>query len=369
MGCSAELILLGGGHAHLEVLRRFARQPDPGLRITLIAREPQTPYSSMLPGLIRGDYRFEQAHVDLAPVASAAGARLIVAEATDIDLAGRAVSLRAGADVRFDLLSVDVGGEPPAPMGIPVKPIGRFLERLDQAEAGLPEGGRVAVVGAGAGGAELALALACRYHDLDPGRVTVALVGAEAEPVPRAPGHARAIVRRALRDAGIEFVGGVMARPHALGPLASPGALALSDGSLLAADAVLWATGIVAPAFLAASGLASDEAGCIRVGRTLRSVSHDFIFAAGDCASVEGAPRPKAGVWAVRAGGPLEANLRRRARGQKLRCWRPQRDALVILGLGNGRAVAWRNGLTVAGRWVWALKDRIDRNWTASFPG
>jgi selenide,water dikinase len=99
------------------------------------------------------------------------------------------------------------------------------------------------------------------------------------------------------------------------------------------------------------------------VDATLRSVSHDFVFAAGDCAAVEGNPRPKAGVWAVRAGAPLAANLRRAARGRTLRRWRPQSDALAIVGLGNDRALAWRNGVAVSGRAVWRWKDWIDRRW------
>ena len=123
----------------------------------------------------------------------------------------------------------------------------------------------------------------------------------------------------------------------------------------------LWATGVVGPAFLAASGLACDAAGCVRVDATLRSVSHGFVFAAGDCAAIEGNPRPKAGVWAVRAGAPLAANLRRAARGRALRRWRPQSDALAILGLGDGRALAWRNGVAVAGRAGMALEG-LDRS-------
>jgi selenide,water dikinase len=109
--------------------------------------------------------------------------------------------------------------------------------------------------------------------------------------------------------------------------------------------------------------VACDRSGCIRITRELRSVSHPRVFAAGDCASLDGAPRPKAGVWAVRAGAPLADNLRRAATGRPLEAWRPQREALVILGLGNGRAVAWRNGLTLQGRKVAWLKDRIDRRW------
>ena len=88
-----DIVLLGAGHAHLEVLRNFAMRPEAGVRLTLIGREPETPYSGMLPGLIRGDYSFRQVHVDLAPIAAAGGARLIIAEATAIDLDARYVTI------------------------------------------------------------------------------------------------------------------------------------------------------------------------------------------------------------------------------------------------------------------------------------
>src|SRR6185312_13651136 len=156
-----DLVLLGAGHAHVEVLRRFAMRPEPGVRLTLVGREPETPYSGMLPGLIRGDYSFPQAHIDLAPLTVAAGARLIVAEATAIDLRDRNVEVAGRPPVPFDLLSIDVGGEPAMPRdaGVPVKPIGRFLDRLAALEAELADGARVAVVGGGPAGSELALAL------------------------------------------------------------------------------------------------------------------------------------------------------------------------------------------------------------------
>src|ERR1700719_1304514 len=100
-----DLVLLGAGHAHVEVLRRFAMRPEPGVRLTLIGREPETPYTGMLPGLIRGDYSFDDAHIDLAPLAAAAGARLFLAEATNIDLVARRVAVGGRPDVPFDLLS------------------------------------------------------------------------------------------------------------------------------------------------------------------------------------------------------------------------------------------------------------------------
>jgi selenide,water dikinase len=347
-----DILLLGAGHAHVEVLRRFAMKPERGVRLTLVGREPETPYSGMLPGLIRGDYTVDQAHIDLAPLAAAAGARLILAEATSIDLSTRSIGLVGRPDIPFDLLSIDVGGTPSMPDGggIPVKPIGRFLDQLQALENNLPPNSRIVVVGGGAGGVELALALAHRFR----GQPRVTLVSSTPEPLASAPPRARRVARAALVDAGVELASGVMA-----GALAD-GKLPLSDGTALDAEAALWATSAVGPGFLLESGLICDPSGCVVVDNTLRSVSHDFVFAVGDCAALG---RPKSGVWAVRAGAPLARNLRLAARRKPLRPWTPQRDALVILGLGAGRAVAWRNGITVAGRSAWRMKDWIDRRW------
>jgi selenide,water dikinase len=351
-----DILLLGAGHAHVEVLRRFAMKPEPGVRLTLVGREPETPYSGMLPGLIRGDYTVEQAHIDLAPLAAAAGARLILAEAASIDLSTRSIGLIGRPDIPFDLLSIDVGGIPAMPDGggIPVKPIGRFLEQLQTLENTLPPDSRIAVIGGGAGGVELALALAYRFR----GQPRVTLVSSTPEPLASAPLRARRVARAALVNAGVEMASGVTA-----GALTN-GVLPLSDGTSLEATAALWTTGVVGPSLLLESGLVCDPSGCVVVDDTLRSVSHDFVFAAGDCAALG---RPKSGVWAVRAGVPLAENLRLAVRRKRLKPWRPQKDALVILGLGGRKAVAWRNGITVAGRWAWRLKDWIDRRWMRSY--
>src|ERR1700709_2075172 len=132
-----DIVLLGAGHAHVEVLRRFAMRPEPGVRLTLIGREPETPHSGMLPGLIRGDYTHEQAHIDLAPLAALASARLILGAAVSFDPQARTVAGAGRPDIPFGLLWVDVGGVPPVPdgSGIAVKPIGLFLDRLHRLEA------------------------------------------------------------------------------------------------------------------------------------------------------------------------------------------------------------------------------------------
>jgi selenide, water dikinase len=357
------LVLLGAGHAHVEVLRRFARRPERVLRLTVIAREPHTPYSGLLPGVIRGEYAPADALVALGPLAAAAGARLVVAEAIAIDLGARRVVLDGADPVDFDLLSLDVGGEPMMPReargsgAVPVKPIGRFLDRLAALEAALPAQARIAVVGDGAGGTELVLALARRFA----GRARLLLIGAGAEPLAEAPARARRAARAALAAAGVAIRSGVRA-----GRLAE-GRLALSDGTVEEADLALWATGVAGPGFLARAGLRCDAAGCVLVADTLQSLSHAFVFAAGDCAAIADAPRPKAGVWAVRAGPVLAANLRRAVRGEPLRDWRPQRRALAILGLGGGRAIAWRGRWSLSGCIAARWKTWLDVRWIARY--
>ncbi len=352
---TTDLVLLGAGHAHVEVLRRFAMRPESGVRLTLIAREPEMLPPGMLARLIRGQCRFDEAHLDLAPLSMAAGARLIVAEVTSIDLAARMVAVSGRPPVAFDVLSINVGGESAAPgaAGIAVQPVGRFLGRLAALEAEMGRGARIALVDGGAAGSELALALAHRFR----GRFRLVLVCNTPEPVADAPPHARRAVRAALVSAGVELVSGVQA-----GALTN-GRLPLSDGSFLEADAALWAAGMRGPEFLAASGLACNAAGFLRVNAGLRAVGHDFVFAAGDCAVLEVRPTPKTAVWAMRAGVPLATNLRRATHGKSARPWRPRRQTLATLDLGDRRAVAWRNGLALSGHAIWRGKDWIDRRW------
>ncbi len=354
-----DLILLGAGHAHVEVLRRAAMRPIPGVRITLIAREANTPYSGMLPGLLRGEADHDTAHIDCARLAAAAGARLVVAGAHSIDLASRRVCFTDRPAIGFDVLSINIGGLPMMPdnAGVPVKPIGQFLKRLAQIEVDLAAGARIAVVGAGAGGVELVLALAVRFA----GRYRLMLVGRDTEPLAQAPRLLREEVRAALVAAGVEIVNGVTATRR------EGGRLVLSDGSALDIGEAIWTTGVAGPALLRASGFVVDDAGCARVDATLACLGQHGIFAAGDCAALDGAARPKAGVWAVRAGAILDTNIRRLVVGRALHAWRPQRGALAIVGLGHGQAVAWRGPFTLSGGLAWRWKQRIDRRWMAMY--
>jgi selenide, water dikinase len=370
-----DLVLVGGGHSHVAVLKRFGMAPLPGVRITLICRDSHTPYSGMLPGLIAGYYDFDEAHIDLRPLSRFAGARFYQDEVTGIDLAGRRVFCRHRPPVTYDLLSINSGSTPQlsevdgaADVVVPVKPISGFLARWQAlSERVLAErAARIGVVGGGAGGVEILLAAQHRLRRLlaergRPDALRFHLFTDTDDVMPTHNARVRAKFRRVLAERGVAL--------HAGKPVVAvaSGRLTLSDGTVHALDEVLWVTAAAAPGWPGQSGLAVDAKGFIAVADTLQSLSHPEVFAAGDVAAVIDHPRPKSGVFAVRQGPPLARNLRRALLGRPLKPFRPQRQFLSLITTGERYAVASRHGWAFEGAGVWRLKDWIDRRFMRKY--
>ena len=356
-----EVVLLGGGHSHVQVLRSLGMRPLTGARVTVISREVFTPYSGMLPGHVAGFYGWRELHIDLAVLARFAGARLIPHEAVALNVDERRIELAGHPPLRYDFLSINSGAAPARSVehGIRVKPIGRFLPKWRDVQAAAAAGDRVVLVGGGAGGVELALAMR-RALDRE---VSVSVVTEALLPGQNAAAARR--LRREMHRRGITIEEEFRA---ALVEAGEGGKVVVSDdGRRVPFDHLFWVTGVAAPAWLRDSGLSVDEAGFVVVDRCLRSVSHPDVFAAGDAAALRGQPRPKAGVFAVREGPVLTTNLRRAVIGRPLRAYRAQKRFLTILGTADGRALASRGRWAVSGRWVWRWKDRIDRRFMARF--
>ncbi|MFZ5484069.1 MAG: selenide, water dikinase SelD [Pseudomonadota bacterium] len=372
-----DIVLIGGGHSHVGVLRMWAMNPVPGVRLTLICTDTETPYSGMLPGFIAGHYTCEEIHIDVRRLAEFAGARYLRDEVVGLDRAERRVICRDRPPVPYDLVSINIGSTPrlgqvagAADHAVPVKPIRQFGERwraLLERARGHAGPLAVAVVGAGAGGVELALALHYRLRreiqaqGRDPDGLAVHLFGAGADILPT---HNRA-VRRAFEQVLAER--GIAVHREAEVVSVAEGQLRTRQGATFAADEIVWVTQAGGAGWLADTGLALDAAGFIRVTETLQSETDPRVFAAGDCASMIDRPLEKAGVFAVRMGPVLTGNLRRAVLGQALKPYRPQRRWLALISTGDRHAVASRGALFARGDWVWRWKDRIDRRFMARF--
>ncbi|MAC80430.1 MAG: selenide, water dikinase SelD [Rhodobacteraceae bacterium] len=357
-----DIVLVGGGHTHALVLRMWGMSPLPGARLTLINPGPTAPYSGMLPGHVAGHYSRDDLDIDLVRLARFAGARLILGAATALDPAAREVHVPGRPPVGYDLCSVDVGITSAMPTlpgfadhAIPAKPLGAFaaawaayLDRSGPAD--------VAVIGAGVAGVELALAMA---HALSVrGRPhTVTLVDRDKALSALRPASARRI-RTVLDQAG------VVLREHTPITAVTPEGVQLGD-EILPATFITGAAGARPYDWPAASGLDTTD-GYLTIAPTLQTSDPD-IFATGDCAHMGFAPRPKAGVYAVRQAPILFHNLRARAMDRPLRAYRPQDDYLKLISLGGKSALGERFGRPLMGPLMWRWKDRIDTRFMEKF--
>ena len=372
-----DIVLVGGGHSHVGVIRNFGMRPVPGVRLTVICRDTDTPYSGMLPGYIAGHYSFDEVHIDLRRLAQFAGARFYRGQVTGLDRGAQKVLLAGRPAVPYDLLSINIGSTPQlstvagaALHAVPVKPIFEFNQRwlaLLARVRGHAGKTRIAVVGGGAGGVELLLAMQFRLHNelralgRSSGDLEFHLFTRGRTILPTHNAWVRAAFERVLGERGVQVHRDAEVR--ALGV----GSLTTDSGTRFDADEVMWVTRAGGAAWLRDSGLELDRDGFIRVNDTLQTLTDANIFAAGDIAAMVNHPLEKAGVFAVRMGPPLARNLRQLVTGNAPIPYRPQRRWLALISTGDQVAVASRGWLGFRGAWVWRWKDWIDRRFMRKF--
>lgn len=356
-----DLVFVGGGHAHALVLRKWGMNPLPGARLTVINPGPTAPYTGMLPGHIAGHYSRDTLEIDLMRLARFAGARLILSHATAIDRNAKLIHVEGRGPVAYDVASIDIGIT--ARMGIEgfsehavgAKPLDVYASAwrtfLD-AVGGGDKAATVAVIGGGVAGCELAMAMAfaLREKGAKP-EVTVIEAGPTISGVgPRA----RRKLSNAMQGLGITFL------PNAKVTQIESGQVILEGHAPVTAALCVGAAGAFPHDWIAQTDLPLED-GFIVVEPDLRVKGDTDLFAVGDCAHMPFAPRPKAGVFAVRAAPVLYENLRGVLTEGKLRSFRPQKSYLKLISLGGKSAMAEKYGLAPAAPFLWQWKDRIDR--------
>lgn len=359
------LLLVGAGHAHLEILRRQASRPLPGVDLTLVSVADRHHYSGMVPGFLQGQYEKKEITFDLPGLAARAGGRFVQARAIALDPKAREVHLEGGNALGYDLVSFNVGSrsagdeeETVRRHAAVVKPISRAVDlRRRLAElAGETRDCRAVVVGGGAAGVEVACAIAAV---LDGRRITIL----------ESSGAILAdYSKRFRRRAEAVLAGrGIAIRTGARVERVEPDAV-MVQGERLRSDLTVWLTGAAAWPLFDASGLPVDGKGFLLVDDALRSIADPRVFGAGDCVTPERHPEtPKAGVYAVREAPVLWRSLLAALEGGKPPRYEPQRSFLSLLNTGDGKALLRYKGLVAHSRWAWHLKDRIDRRFMARY--
>ncbi|WP_293440727.1 selenide, water dikinase SelD [Planktotalea sp.] len=359
-----DLVLVGGGHAHAILLKMWAMAPLAGARLTLINPAPSAPYSGMLPGFVAGHYTSEELYIDLVRLARAAGARVILGKVSHVDRALKQVHVAGRPPIGYDVCSVDIGitsGMPEldgfSEHAVPAKPLDDFARIWDGFCRGTGDA-EVAVLGAGVAGAEVAMAAAHHLQSL--GRTAQVSLIDRSRALGRLGTQARKKVLASLDALGVDLI------EHAKVLRVESDHIEIEGRAPVLSQLTLGAAGARAYDWISELGLAVEN-GYLRVGPTLQSESDPSIFAVGDCAHLSHAPRPKAGVFAVREAPVLFHNLRAALTGGAMKEYHPQSDYLKLISLGGKKALAEKRGLAVSGTMMWRWKDQIDRKFMRQF--
>lgn len=362
------LILVGGGHAHLHILKSLAAKRWPGVDVVVVSPYSRQIYSGMVPGWIAGHYSIDQCAAALEPLADAAGARFIKDCVVGLDTSRKEIHCLTSGTRQYDVLSLDTGALVDnsclAASGatlLSIRPLESFVVGWTKQLEQFRKQGKASlvVVGGGAAGVELALAVRHRLvKELNPDRSQIYLA-AGAGVLPGFGHRVLARVRRTLDRHGISVINGYAA--------GTPTGVQLENGTEIDADCVMVATGVRPAPWLAESGLALSADGFVAVADGQQSGSHPDVFAAGDVASRVDLPHAKSGVYAVRAGPVLTTNLQRALMGQAPLTYRPQKRSLYLLATGPQDAIMSWGGLSASGHWAWRWKDWIDRRFMMQY--
>jgi selenide, water dikinase len=385
-----QLALIGGGHTHVLTLNNLIMSQQLQAQILLITDRPLAPYSGMLPGLIAGDYTYDQAHIDLRRLCHRHGVNLIIDEVMKIEPHRKEISLKRRPAIRYDLASINVGGQTPLDAIldpherlIAVKPMHQFMDRLISLEKhAIPD--QIAIIGAGAAGIEVAFALNDRWHQ----RSKIHLIHRGQTLLQERGWRAHDMVKLALKQAGIDLHLG-----RDVVEIKQDSA-ELSDGTQVLADAVFLVTGVQAPKVITNStDLPLVDGTFVHIDNFMRVHETKQLYAAGDCAMNPNKRTPRSGVYAVRQAKTLTYNLSVEMRqlikshqdheiferqkpakldtkgcsSKKLKSYHPQKDFLALMRGPLRKTFGFRNGLAWHSKWLWLLKDSIDRKFMSRF--
>jgi selenide,water dikinase len=364
-----QLVLIGGGHSNVQVLRKLCMHQYNGLNIILISESYGAIYSGMTPGYIEKLYSLDEITIDLQRLCFNAGATFIKDKVVSLDEANQILHLKESPSISFDFLSINSGSisnkqtiqiENDSRI-ISVKPIGSLVSKLKKIDEVIEKSSqrKISIVGGGIAAFELGFALHKRYF----GKISLDIIC--KQPLVEKNLNTTSInkIIKIAKKMGIKLIS-----KQAISINNSE--ITVDDGEVIHSDLILLSTGASLPEWLVKSNLEMDE-NFIAINQQLQSLNFKNIFVSGDAASIQNSTRPKSGVMAVRQGEILKDNLFLFLQNKTLKKFKPQKNWLYLIGTYKNSAVLNYFNFSFEGKWCWVLKKIIDLNFMKkfSFPG
>ena len=370
------LVLVGGGQTHAPVLKKLGMKPTTNYKITLISNNSIVPYSGMLPGYIAGTYTKEECMIDLRHISNYVGAVFVQGDVVGLDLINKFVFLENRPPIPYDILSLNVGIVPNLDSVVgkeyvtPIKPAISFfytwieiLSRIRKGEFG--NNFRVGILGAGAGGIEVAFAMHSRLTSIIP-NLEIHIFQRTKEILTGTNDGVRKKILQSLTEKKIQLhlnqeICKITKNKNVL-------VAKTLHGNLFDLDFIVGSVKAKTLDWIENTELKKDENGFVLVNEFLQSVSHPDVFAVGDIASMQKYPRPKAGVFAVRQSLPLYKNIIHSLKEEVLEEYIPQKNFLTLMNTGDGNAIASRGNISLGkSKWIWEWKNWIDLGFMQKF--
>ncbi len=360
-----QLVLIGGGHANVQVLKKLCMNNIKGLHTILISENFETIYSGMTPGFIHDDFSKEEISIDLQRLCFNAGATFIKDKVVKLDTNHKELHLQNFPSVNYDLLSINTGSiSNTKKINIEntskyffVKPISSLVKNLSQIDQIVKNNkNKIVIIGGGVASYELAFSLKRRYEN--PFEITI--LGKKILKEKNLNKKTKNDLKKIAENLKIKECRGEVIS-------ISEKYLTLNNGERIDCDLSLISTGASIEPWLLESSLIKDEKGFIKVNDNLLSINDKNIFVTGDACSIENKPKPKSGVMAVRQGETLKENIFLKLTGKNLIKFKPQKNWLYLIGTYKNYALLNYFFLSFHGQWCWRFKVWIDRNFINNF--
>jgi NADH dehydrogenase FAD-containing subunit len=363
------LVLIGGGHAHMEILANLWIFKNRGCRVTVVQPSDFHYYSGMGPGMLGGTYQPEQLRFSTRLQVESQGGRFIRDMASQIDPARQLVTLAQSAPpIPYDVLSCNAGSFitgkelQTTPDIFPVKPI-EGLVRAQQIILHKSQQQQLQIAVIGGGPSAIEIAGNVRQLTQKKRHQPIIRIFAGTRLLRNHPPRLVKIVRKMLEQRKVAMHEGSYVR--------STGnrKVVLEDGRVYFADIIFIATGVTPSPIFTASQLATGNNGGLLVNQYLQSTSHANIFGGGDCICFQPMPLAKVGVYAVRQNPVLLHNVMASLAGKKLNSFTPGGNYLSIYNLGNRQGLFHKKPIIFGGKAAFLIKDYIDRKFITKYSG